>query len=399
MAWFRTGTGESLDADLATQKIDIESLAGYIADIMQAANGIYTWGKYTAQNGDLLDYVHDENQNTYPDGGTKNGFWYKRAHSAFTNIEVTTMPTKTTYNVGENFNTSGMVVSAIYEAGLKEAVTGFTCSPQTLNAAGNQTVTISYTKNGTTKTTTITVKVYNYATITWSGGTDEEVCAMVAAADAGTINLSDYWTVGDERAVQLHEMGSTGVGEAHVAQEVTMVLLHRGGKTLTNGEECNFIVGIKNNLKEAGAIEPIIDRARNWEDSERRIWCNQEFRNAIPHTLRPIFKQHVNKTVSLCNSDTLIESKDWFALAAEKEIFGKNTYSRPAEANALTQFAYYQTEANRIKKMGDTGSAQNWWTRSPKTNYANTFCAVSSAGAAITNTLSNKYGLSPFGCI
>ena len=40
MAWFRTGTGESLDADLANQKIDIESLAGYIADIMQAAKGI-----------------------------------------------------------------------------------------------------------------------------------------------------------------------------------------------------------------------------------------------------------------------------------------------------------------------------------------------------------------------
>ena len=99
MAWFRTGTGESLDADLATQKIDIESLASYIADIMQDANGIYVWGKYTAQNGDLLDYVHDENKNTYPDGGTKNGFWYKRPHSAFTNIEVTTMPSKTTYNI------------------------------------------------------------------------------------------------------------------------------------------------------------------------------------------------------------------------------------------------------------------------------------------------------------
>lgn len=398
MAWFRTG-GESLSVDLGTQKTDIESLAGYIADIMQAANGICTWGKYTAQNGDLLDYVHDANKNTYPDGGTKNGFWYKRAHSAFTGIEVTTMPTKTIYNVGDNFSAAGMVVSAIYEAGLKEAVTGFTYSPQTLNTAGNQTITVSYTKNGTTKTTTITVKVYNYATITWSGGTDEEVCAMVAAADEGSINLSDYWAVGDERTVQLSEMAGTGGGENHAEQAVTMVLLHQGGKTLAGGGECNFIVGIKNSLKETGFINSAIDRARTWESSERRVWCNTEFRNAIPFTLRPIFKRHINKTASVYNSDTLIESTDWFALAAEKEIFGTNTYSRPAEANALTQFTYYQTDANRIKKLGDTGSKNYWWTRSPRTNYANSFCAVTSAGAATTNTLNVRYGLSPFGCI
>ena len=64
--------------------------------------------------------------------------------------------------------------------------------------------------------------------VTWAGGTDEEIVKMVAAADAGLINLSDYWVVGDTRTVQLSAMSATGVGESHEAQEVDLVLMHAG---------------------------------------------------------------------------------------------------------------------------------------------------------------------------
>ena len=66
--------------------------------------------------------------------------------------------------------------------------------------------------------------------VTWADGTDAEIVAMVNAADDGMINLADYWSVGDERQVTLSAMEATGVGESHVEQTVTFVLMNAGGK-------------------------------------------------------------------------------------------------------------------------------------------------------------------------
>lgn len=64
--------------------------------------------------------------------------------------------------------------------------------------------------------------------VTWADGTDEEIVAMVEAADKGEINLADHWKVGDERVVHLSAMAATEVEESHVAQDVVFVLMHMG---------------------------------------------------------------------------------------------------------------------------------------------------------------------------
>ena len=77
-------------------------------------------------------------------------------------ISVTTQPTKTTYTVGETLSLSGMGVTATYSNGSSGVVTGCTTSPAsgtTLSTPGSQTVTVSYTKNGETKTTSFNVTV------------------------------------------------------------------------------------------------------------------------------------------------------------------------------------------------------------------------------------------------
>ena len=74
-------------------------------------------------------------------------------------IAVTTKPAKTNYTVGETLNTAGMVVRATYSDGSTANVTGYTCSPTTLGTAGTQTITVSYTEGGVTRTATFTVNV------------------------------------------------------------------------------------------------------------------------------------------------------------------------------------------------------------------------------------------------
>jgi len=72
-------------------------------------------------------------------------------------IEVTTQPTKTTYTVGETFNPAGMVVTATFSDGSTEtvALTSVTITSD-FSTPGAKTVTISFTYEGTTVTTSVT---------------------------------------------------------------------------------------------------------------------------------------------------------------------------------------------------------------------------------------------------
>lgn len=77
---------------------------------------------------------------------------------ALTSI-TSTNPTKTIYEYGETFESAGMSVTATYSDGKTAIVSGWTTSPFVLNTVGAQTITISYTENSITKTTTFSVAV------------------------------------------------------------------------------------------------------------------------------------------------------------------------------------------------------------------------------------------------
>lgn len=59
-------------------------------------------------------------------------------------IEVTTLPTKVQYNLNEEFDPSGMIVTAEYEDGSTEEVTGWTFFGYDKTVEAVQTVTVSY---------------------------------------------------------------------------------------------------------------------------------------------------------------------------------------------------------------------------------------------------------------
>lgn len=326
-------------------------------------------------------------------------------------IAITTQPTKKTYEQGDALNLSGMVVKATYTSGATANVTGWTSSPAngaTLSTLGSQTVTVSYSENGVTKTATLIVTV-NVKIVTWAGGTDSEIAAMVEAADKGLIELADYWAVGDERSVNLSAMAATGVGESHTAQTVKLVLMDKtctgftlatttqGGKT-----KPSFIVGLKNALATAGYMNSSDTTTNGWSGCARRTWCNNVFRTAIPTALRGIFKQFKWKQGKGGGATSgLLETTDYFGFAPEKAIFGSRSYSFSDEAALYAQWTWYATAANRIKKYGESGSAGIWWECSPYSGNGYYFCRVSGSGSggADYNYASSTYGLAPFGCI
>ena len=227
---------------------------------------------------------------------------------------------------------------------------------------------------------------------------------MVEAADQGLINLSDYWAVGDVRTVQLSAMSATGVGESHAAQEVDLVLMHAGGYSLNTAvasgrTKCSFVVGLKDSLAEVGYMNSSETNSGSWNGSARRTWCNSVYKNALPSTLLPIFKQFKTITAQTYNGSTNQTSVDYFALPAEKEIFDSRDFSNETEFNALFQFDYYKTTSNRVKKLGKTGGADAWWGRSLYDSNSESFCIVRPNGGAAFNVASYGRGLAPFGCI
>lgn len=242
--------------------------------------------------------------------------------------------------------------------------------------------------------------------VPWATGTDEQIAKMIAALDDGRITIQDTgWQIGDERTVSLAAMEATGVGESHAAQSVTMVLMdsqHYDLVTATAGGSTkdHFVVGLKNCLNGPGYMNSTDTAAGSWESSARRTWCNNVFKNAIPATLRNCFKQFEVITCTEWDGTTNTTSNDYFALFAEKEVFGERTWSNETEAAALTQIAYYATEANRIKTVN--GSADDWWERSPAAGPkggGGDFRSVNGDGGADSDDASGDYGLAPFGCI
>ena len=245
----------------------------------------------------------------------------------------------------------------------------------------------------------------NIDIVPWAYGTDDQIVAMVNAADNGLINLSDFWSVGDERKVTLSAMSATGVGESHAKQTVTFVLMNAGGKTLARATpsgrtKCSFIVGLKNGLAEEGYMNSSNTVTGGWNGCARRTWCNEVFRNAIPSTLRGIFKQHKNNTAN-GNGSTFSTSIDYFALPAEKEVFGYSSHADSTVEAGLRQFKYYKNAENLPKKPGDDNvfSLLSWWERSPSHASANSFCYVMLGSSPNSSSASNNNLLAPFGCI
>ena len=318
-------------------------------------------------------------------------------------ISITTAPAKTTYYKGDSLDLTGMVVTATFSSGATEVVTsGCSFSPtngSALSSYGAVTVKVSYTENGVTKTATTPVTVTVKTVAFNDSATDQEIIDMLEAHEQGIINITDYWTVGDARTASIASIAATGVGESHAAQQVHVVLSHRGGQTLENGSACTFQWDFVEALAESGYMNSSNTNSGGYDGSARAPWNDTPMYNALPAWLKKMTKSFkVTSGVGGGASSGLQTTVHKLALRAEQEVFGTRTYSFADEATALTQVDYYKTADNRKKKRGISGSVSFWWLRSSYSGGSSRFCCVFSDGSAGLNTASNAGGLAPFGC-
>lgn len=224
--------------------------------------------------------------------------------------------------------------------------------------------------------------------VSWAEGTDEEIVNLIAAADAGHIDLYEDagWRVGDTRTIHLNAMDANYVDDPIPDQTGTIVLMDRNcyelvdpvkskdGSTRTT---CSFVVGWKELLtdgkdREHGVMHDVTTEHLTWDSCNRRKWCNDTFRSAVPESIRNIFKKFKVKSVNQTRDNILI-SEDYFSLFAIQEICGtyEDNNGKPAsdltydvETNILKHIEWYKNTSNMIKIRCPGGTAANYWTRS-----------------------------------
>lgn len=256
-----------------------------------------------------------------------------------------------------------------------------------------------------------------YVPCTWTDGTDEEIIEALDKHYAGEINLHDYWSVGDERVVSLSAITDTTYSaETQEAQDVIFVLVNAGGKTLVTPinevSECAFIVGQKECLSTAGMMQKSSSSTvtSGWSSSGRRSWCNNTYRNAIPESIRSIFKQHYNYLANSYSSTAYTSTSDYFCLPSAKEIYGigavataSGNYANADAESLNAQLEYYKASSTRIKHRGTNTS--DYWTSSKNyytdstTSSRRRFEYINTAGTVSAIVQTAAYGIAPQGVI
>ena len=138
--------------------------------------------------------------------------------------------------------------------------------------------------------------------------------------------------------------------------------------------------------------------AGGWNQSDLRTWLNDTFLNDfLPDDVAALVKERDIVASQGSQSSNLQTATDKIWLPREWEIFGATTYAAATEHTngGAEQFPIYATANNRIKTLGQGGSASVWWECSPNVSDSTDFCSVASSGAATSANASGTYGVAP----
>ena len=132
-----------------------------------------------------------------------------------------------------------------------------------------------------------------------------------------------------------------------------------------------------------------------WKSSAMRTSTMETIMGYMPIAWQAAIKP-VNKasgTGGGSSSGTETVSDNCFLLA-EIEIFGSTTFSVSGEG---AQYAYYKAGNSTVKNK--SGSANDWWERSPYSDYDGIFCSVGSQGDAFFSGADSSYGVAFGFCV
>lgn len=108
------------------------------------------WNKTNKTNGYMFKACYGQNLWVAVDADN-GGIWYSENEGpgpepTMTGIKVAQMPTKVDYNIGDEFDSTGLVINKVFSDGTEKATTSYTLSGFDSATAGTKTITVTYTE-------------------------------------------------------------------------------------------------------------------------------------------------------------------------------------------------------------------------------------------------------------
>lgn len=361
---------------------------------------------------------------TVPEPGT----WSVSATLGGQTSDTKTVSITDSYAVALTFFSATITVNVDAGASVTLKKGGTTIATKTSNGTAVFTVTetgtytVEATKSGQTTSGSVNVVsgTTDYTlTLSFVSSTlnDNEWSTIKSVSDAG--QGANYWSIGDRKAVTLNGT----VGALTLSNYTTYVFII-GFNHNANVEGTNRIhFQLAKTALSGGTDVALYDASAGFEmntnDTNSGGWSASNMRKSvcgtslssysgtilavIPAALRTVLKsvtKYTNNTGNSSAASAVTATTDYFFLLSEYEVCGELTASNTNEKSKQAQYPYYSAGNSKIKyNHGETGTAVNWWLRSPASNGLDSFMIVYRSGSATYYPANFSLGFAPGFCV
>lgn len=276
-------------------------------------------------------------------------------------ISVKTPPAKLEYLAGDTFDPTGMVLTANVGSVPVDVTTGYTVTPDPLTA-DTTAVTISYTLDGKTATTTqaVTVKAYDpvFANNTWE--------KIIEAAAAG--RASELWQVGSTKPYTIGDETYTAriIGFDHDALDATDA---RYGDASYNGGKNKAAITLEmvECTSTSYQIHTSNDQKVGWSACALRNNTLPAIKTTIQSEIQNAIRTVVKKRAESPSADygKYSETPDTLFILSLVE-YNRKSSAHASWADEGTTYAYYEAGNAITKKKRGESSNSAYWTASSK---------------------------------
>ena len=318
---------------------------------------------------------------------------------------------------------SGTVTASSGSTNIATVSVSGTTITVTAKATGSATITVNV--GADTNYTAPSSKTFTVAVTLVSKTLSSNSWAVIkAVSDAG--QGANYWSVGATKSVTINgKVGATTISSLKVDAFI-IGFNHNSGKEGSN--RIHFLLG-----KISGKFVGLVDSSygsttstsgaftMNTSNTNSGGWGSSQMRSkvlgsassptsptantlmaALPSDLRAVMKSCTKYTDNKGGGNTasnVSSTTDYLFLLSEYEVFATHQYCNDAEPNYQAQYDYFKAGNSKVaNKHSATGTAADWWLRSPYYNYVysdNYFCEVSSSGSLDYNIAYYAYGVVP----
>lgn len=361
---------------------------------------------------------------TVPEPGT----WSVSATLGGQTSDTKTVSIKDSYAVALTFFSATITVNVDSGAIVTLKKGGTTIATKTSNGTTVFTVTetgtytVEATKSGQTTSGSVNVVsgTTDYTlTLSFVSSTlnDNEWSTIKSVSDAG--QGANYWSIGDCKEITLNGT----VGALTLSNYTTYVFIigfnHNASVEGTNRIHFQLAKTALSGGTDVALYDESADFKMNISDTNSGGWSASNMRKSvcgtslssysgtilavIPAALRTVLKsvtKYTNNTGNSSAASAVTATTDYFFLLSEYEVCGELVASNTNEKSKQAQYSYYSAGNSKIKyNHGKTGTAVNWWLRSPASNGLDSFMIVYKYGSATYYPANFSLGFAPGFCV